>query len=106
MVNTQREIWYPIPLRLWKRDRQYLGVITDERSIKLLTPYVGKTVVLKIGDIYIDGTLLKVKHGQKYELEVVLPRRLALTWEKLRSGSIEHDAVIIVELKDNEEWVV
>ncbi len=100
-----KEIHAPVRIKLWKQSPNYLAVINDERDVKFLEPYVGRSVTLKIAGIYVSGTLIRVKHGKRYELEVVLPKRLSVTWEKLRGEGIEHDAVVIVELKEDEEVV-
>lgn len=91
-----REIWIVTEVRLWRRDEQYIAVITNKRDVEALSGLAGRRVILKLGDIYVDGTLLKVRHGNKFELMMVLPRRMALTWESLRSRSIVHPAIIIV----------
>lgn len=100
-----KEIHAPVRIRLWKQTPNYLAVINDERDVRFLEPYVGRSVTLKIAGIYVSGTLIRVKHGRRYELEVVLPKRLSVTWEKLRDEGIEHDAIVIVELKEDEEVV-
>jgi hypothetical protein len=101
-----REKHVPVEVRLWAQRPNYLAVINDERDVKFLEPYIGQTVTLKIDNIYVSGTLIKVKHGRKHELEVVLPKRLAPTWEMLRRRSIKHDAVVIIRLENEEEEVV
>jgi hypothetical protein len=101
-----REKHVPVEVRLWKQDPNFLAVINDERDVKFLEPYVGRTVTLKIENIYVSGTLIKVRHGRKHELEVVLPKRLKTTWEMLRHRSIKHDAVVIIRLEGDELYGV
>jgi hypothetical protein len=101
-----REKHVPVEVRLWVQRPNYLAVIKDERDVKFLEPYVGKAVTLAIAGIYVTGTLIRVKHGKKYELEVVLPKRMRPTWEMLRRKSIKHDAVVIIRVENGEEEVV
>jgi hypothetical protein len=105
-AKTVREIHVPTRVKLWMQQPNYLAVIKDERDAKFLEKYVGKTVTLEIAGVYVTGTLIKVKHGKKHDLEVVLPKRLKPMWEILRQKSIEHDAVIIIQLEGGEEEVV
>ena len=105
-AKTVREIHVPTQVRLWMQYPNYVAVIKDKHDEMFLEKYVGKTITLVIEGVYVSGTLIKVKHGKKHDLEVVLPKRLKPMWEILRSRGIEHDAVIIIQLEDKEEEVV
>jgi hypothetical protein len=59
-----------------------------------------------VGGIYVTGTLIKVKHGKSHDLEMILPKRLKPMWEILRRKGIEHDAVVILRVENEEEEVV
>jgi hypothetical protein len=101
-----REIQVPTQVRLWAQYPNYVAVIKDKHDEKFLEKFVGKNITLVIEGVYVTGTLIKVKHGKKHDLEVVLPKRLKPMWEILRQKSIEHDAVIIIQLEGGEEEVV
>ncbi len=105
-AKNVREIHVPTRVRLWMQRPNYLAVIKDERDVKFLEPYVGKSVTLKVGGVYVTGTLIRVKHGKSHELEMILPKRLKPMWEILRRKGIEHDAVVIIRLEDGNEEVV
>jgi hypothetical protein len=105
-AKTVREIYVPTRVRLWTQHPNYIAVIKDEWDTKFLERYVGKTVTLKVGGIYVTGTLIKVKHGKSHDLEMILPKRLKPMWEILRRKGIEHDAVVIIRLENEEEGVV
>jgi|LAFI01.1.fsa_nt_gi hypothetical protein len=96
-ATTPHEIWIPAELRLWRKGRKYIAVIGSERDVEALLPFAGRRVILRIGEIYIDGTLLKVKHGNKFELVIVLPSRMALTWEALRAKGTTRNGIIILK---------
>jgi len=101
-----KEVWVPVSVRLWTQGRHYLAVIRDEQDVELLSRYLNKPVVLKIGGVYIEGALYMAKHGKGREIHMQLPKRLAPTWEALRRRGTEHDAVVILRIKDSEEEVV
>jgi hypothetical protein len=101
-----KEVWVPVRVKIWTQGKHYLAVIRDEQDVKLLSKYVNKPVVLKINGIYIDGSLYMTKHGRGHEIHMQLPKKLKVTWEILRRKGIEHDAVVIVRVENEEEEVV
>jgi len=105
-LTTPSEVWVPVQVKLWRRGTQYIAVVGSERDVKVLSPFVGKRVVLKLGEVYVDGTLLRTRHGNKIELVIVLPRRMALTWEALRAKGITKNGIIILRPQGNELYEV
>jgi serine kinase of HPr protein (carbohydrate metabolism regulator) len=105
-AKPMRVIYVPTRVRLWTQSPNYVAVIKDEWDKKFLERYVGETVTLKISGIYVTGTLIKVKHGRAHDIEMILPKRLKPMWEILRRKGIEHDAVVILRVENEEEEVV
>ncbi len=105
-LTTPPEVWVPVQVKLWRRGKQYIAVVGGERDVEVLSPFVGRRVVLKVGEVYVDGTLLRTRHGNKVELVIVLPRRMALTWEALRAKGITKNGIIILRPVGNELYEV
>jgi hypothetical protein len=101
-----REVWVPVRVKIWTQGKHYLAVIRDEQDVGLLSRYVNKPVVLKIGGIYVEVSPYMAKHGKGREIHMQLPKKLKVTWEILRRKSVEHDAVVIMRVEDDEAEVV
>jgi hypothetical protein len=100
-----KEVWVPVRVKIWTQGKHYLAVIRDEQDVELLSRYVNKPVVLKIGGIYVEVSPYMAKHGRGREIHMQLPKRLAPTWETLRRRGTEHDAVVILRIESGEEVV-
>jgi hypothetical protein len=105
-VSVPKEVWVPVRVKIWTQGKHYLAVIRDEQDVELLSRYVNKPVVLRIGGIYVEVSPYMTKHGKGREIHMQLPKKLKVTWEILRRKGIEHDAVVILRIEDGNEEVV
>ena len=86
----------PVRIRIWKSRRNYIAVITDETTKRVLEQYIDRRVTIEINGMAIDGKLAKIIQKGTYYVGMFLPRRLTPTWEKLRQKAEEHDATIVI----------
>jgi hypothetical protein len=96
MSQVIRQIKVPVKVRLWKSRRNYIAVVTDEATKKVLEQYLDREVEVEIAGVSIEARLVKVWQRSMWHVGVFLPRRLTPTWEKLRQKAEEHNAVIII----------
>jgi hypothetical protein len=96
MSQVVRQVKVPARVRLWKSRKNYIAVVTDEATKKVLEQYLDKRVEVEIAGVSIEARLVKVWQRSTWHVGVFLPRRLTPTWEKLRQRAEKHDAVIII----------
>ena len=96
MSQAVTKVKVPVRIRIWKSRRNYIAVITDETTKRVLEQYIDRRVTIEINGMAIDGKLTKIIQKGTYYVGMFLPRRLTLTWERLRQKAEEHDAVIII----------
>jgi hypothetical protein len=96
MSQAVTKVKIPVEVRIWKSRRNYIAVITDEATKRVLESYIDRRVTIEINGIAIDAKLVKIAQKGTYYVGMFLPRRLTPTWEKLRQRAEEHDAVIII----------
>ncbi|MDT7970670.1 MAG: hypothetical protein RQ842_08875 [Vulcanisaeta sp.] len=96
MSQVVRQVKAPARVRLWKSRKNYIAVVIDEATKKVLEQYLDREVEVEIAGVSIEARLVKVWQRSTWHVGVFLPRRLTPTWEKLRQKAEEHDAVIII----------
>jgi hypothetical protein len=95
-MQAKIQVKIPARIRIWKSDKNYMAVVTDETQRGFLRQYVGWPIEFELNGITIHAKLVALRqHGLEY-IAVFLPRRLTPTWEKLRQRAEEHNAVIII----------
>jgi len=90
----------PVTVKIWRHEDSYLAVVTDRPSIQVLSPFIGRNVVVEIAGIEIASTLRKLQYRLSYA-GVVLPKRLNPTWERMRKQNDTYTMVIKIT-KDEE----
>ena len=96
MSQAVTKVKVPVRIRIWKSRRNYIAVVTDETTKRVLEQYIDRRVTIEINGIAIDAKLVKIAQKGTYYVGMFLPRRLTPTWEKLRQKAEEHNAVIII----------
>ena len=96
MSQVVTRVKVPVRIRIWKSRRNYIAVITDETTKRVLEQYIDRRVTIEINGIAIDAKLVKITQKGTYYIGAFLPKRLTPTWERLRQKAEEHDAVIII----------
>ncbi len=86
----------PVRVRIWKSRKNYIAVVIDEATKKVLEQYLDRKVTIEINGIAIDAKLVKIAQKGTYYIGFFLPRRLTPTWERLRQKAEEHDATIVI----------